>query len=46
MSARSSSLLSLGSDGVPDFFVSDGFVFDLELETTVDPLLPGVDGAV
>ena len=38
MSARSSC-------GVPDFF---GFVFDLELEleTTVDPLFPGVDGAV
>ena len=40
MSARSSSLLSL------DRFVCDGFVFDLELETTVEPLLPGVDGAV
>ena len=40
MSARSSSLLSLVR------FVSDGFVFDLELETTVDPLFPGVDGAV
>ena len=41
MSARSSC-------GVPDFFVSDGFVFDLELEleATVDPLFPGVDGAV
>ena len=46
MSARSSSLLSLASVGVPDFFVSDGFVFDLELETAVDPLFPGVDGAV
>ena len=40
MSARSSSLLSL------DRFVSDDFVLDLELETTVDPLFPGVDGAV
>ena len=46
MSARSSSLLRLASVGVPDFFVSDGFVFDLELETAVDPLFPGVDGAV
>ena len=46
MSARSSSLLSLASVGVPDFFVFDGLVFDFELETVVDSLLPGVDGAV
>ena len=41
MSARSSC-------GVPDFFVSDDFVLDLELEleAMVDPLFPGVDGAV
>ena len=42
MSACSSSLLSLASVGVPDFFVSDDVVVDLEL----DPLFPGVDGAV
>ena len=46
MSARSSSLLSLASVGVPDFFDSDDVVVDLELETEVDPLVPGVDGAV
>ena len=45
-SARSSSLPSLASVGVPDFFDSDDVVVDLELETEVDPLFPGVDGAV
>ena len=41
MSALSSSLLGLASVGVPD-----DVVVDLELETVVDPLFPGVDGAV
>ena len=46
MTGRSFSLLRPASVGVPDFFVSDDLMLDFELETVVDSLFPGVDGAV